>query len=247
MFFPKQKEKMGAKRKRGGRGQGKYVLKRAKKGLTTTQAKAAKRLIKKELRKDNELKYFSIARELELGILGTSGANQYYRSYNLFYEGVARGAGDHQFLGDKIRWKGIGIKYRITNGYFAGPGFTYSNQPITIDMYIVRVPHFYTGTSLPLNTMYNDTTSDPATWFMANDCKVLTKKTIRFTPQKAGDATTKQGKIWLKRDQNIEYKGFDINANLKNELNYYLVMINRSVAGERTNMYFTWQNYFVDS
>lgn len=235
-----------------GQSQGKYVLKRRKTGVSKTQAKAIKRLAKSVMKKQDELKRFHYAHEVELGISGTTGANEYTRSFNLFYHNgeaqqtIARGTADNQFLGDKLRWKGIAIKYKILNAYL-DTGLVWSDQAVTIDMFILKLPALYTTTSVPINLLYNETTSDVNTMFLQNGVKILKKKTIRLTPRKSGDRTVVTGKIWLRRDQNIEYRDFDTGYGLKDGQNYYLYMINRSPAGNRTRVGFAWQNYFVDS
>ena len=252
-LLPKIKIKKTMKRK--ATGQGKYVLKRRKttnKSLNKAQAKAVQRVVKAALRKQDELKYFKYDGGVELGPDGTSGTYQYYRSYNLFFHNgaannpVTRGVGDNNFLGDKLRWKGISLKYKVINGKVDG-GVVWSDQPLTIDVMIIKAPAYYTTTSLPIGSLYNDTSSDNNHRFLLPGVKVLKKKTIRLTPVKAGDKTVRTGKIWLKRDQTIEYKDFDTNYDLKDGQNYYLYLVNRTPVGPQTYMSFAWQNYFIDS
>lgn len=240
------------KGRNAGLGQGKYVLKRRKTNISQKTVQAMKRVAKSVMKSQDELKRFHYAHELELGILGTSGANSYTRSFNLFYHNgignqtISRGTSDDQFLGDKIRWKGVAIKYKILNAY-VDTGLVWSDQAVTIDIFVVKLPAIYTTTTLPVNLLYNETSSDVNTMFLQHGVRILKKKTVRLTPRKAGDRTVVTGKIWVRKDQNIEYKDFDSGWDLKDGQNYYLYFINRSPAGNRTLVGFAYQNYFVDS
>lgn len=234
--------------------QGKYVLKRQKltHSLGKKQVQEVKRLMRREMKKQDELKYFKYEASLEAGPNGTTGTYAYWRSYNIFYHNnagtatITRGTGDNQFLGDKLRWKGIAVKYRILNGWF-NSGWTYSNQPIVIDVMLIKAPALYTTTSLPITSIFNDTSGDANLAFMQAGYKVLKKKTIKITPAKTGDQLVRTGKLWLRRDQNIEYRDFESGFDLKDSQNYYLYFVNRSQGGTQINIAFSYQNYFIDS
>lgn len=229
--------------------QGKYVLKRHKAGhsLSKKQAREVQRQIKQQLKKRDELKYFKYETGIEMAPNAT-GATAYWRSFNIFFHNVSRGGGDNQFIGDKMRWKGIAVKWRAVNGSFNVGGWTYSNQPIVIDVMILKAPAIYTTSSIPVGSIFNDTSTDPInTGFMQPGYKVLAKKTIKITPAKTGDQIVRTGKLWLRRDQNIEFRDFDASFDLKDSNNYYLYFINRSQGGIATNITFAYQNYFVDS
>lgn len=202
------------------------------------------KIVRKEIKKTEETKFFKYATEFELTAGGTN-----HISYNLFYHGVTRGVGNNQLLGDKLKWRGICIKYKLINAYFT-TGFNYNTQPVVIDMYILKCPQYYTTTSLPWSVLHNDTTADPSTAFMEPGHKVLFKKTLRITPDR-GSATAQQkmlvGKKWLKRNQVIQYEDFETDYKLKDNMNYYLFFINRGNNTEKSNLYFTWQNYFTDA
>lgn len=222
-------------------------------GLAKKQRQAVKKIVKQQLRKSEELKYFKYEATLEVGVKGTTGTFSDYRSYNIFYHSgagtstITRGTGDNQFLGDKIRWKGIAIKYRIINGYVGGSGVVFNDQPIHLEVFLVKIPALYTTTSLPLTSLYNDTSVDTYHSFLRPGVKIIKKKTIKITPHKAGDKVVRTGKIWLRRDQNIEYADFEGGWEMKDGHNYYLYFHNKSVGGDRINISFAYQNYFVDA
>lgn len=209
--------------------------------LNKTQIRQVKSLVQK----DAETKYFKYNTTVDIA----SAYN--HVSYNLFYHGVTQGMTDNGFFGEKMRWKGISIKYSIENKYLMLM-YQWDRQPVIMDMYVVRVPELYTATSLPLTTIYNDTSAFPETWFLKRGVQVLAKRTIRLTPQEIGgsDIQRKQinGSVFIKRNQIIEYENFvDATYKLKNNLNYYLVWINRSPGGVKSNVAFSWQNYFKDA
>lgn len=225
------------KRKRSG--SDRRVVKRHK-PLAKSTVKAVTKIAKKVLKQDAELKYFSREFVTEIN-------PQAHKSWNLFYEGVNRGTDDNQVIGDKLRWKGVAIKYRIVNGYY-DISWNYSAQPIVLDFYVVRIPHYYTTANVPLNTIHNGTTTDANIWFVNDSCTVLSKKTVKITPNTVtNQANVKNGRMWIRRDQTIEFKDLGTGHDLKNGLNYYLIIINRSLAGNRCNIQFSWQNYFIDA
>lgn len=252
LSFQNKMKRKSYKGRNAGLGQGKYVLKRSKTNISKKTVQAMKRVAKSVMKSQDELKRFHYAHEIELGILGTSGTNAYTRSFNLFYHNgigsqtISRGTNDDQFLGDKIRWKGVAIKYKVLNAH-VDTGLVWSDQAVTIDIFVVKLPAIYTTTSVPVNLLYNETSSDVNTMFLQSGVRILKKKTVRLTPRKDGDRTVVTGKIWIRKDQNIEYKDYDTGWDLKDSQNYYLYFINRSPAGSRTLVGFAYQNYFVDS
>lgn len=212
--------------------------------MTKSQAAAARRIALKVLRANEETKYFVYGTQFNT----TPGSLQ---SYNLFYHGVTRGVGNNQLLGDKLRWKGIAIKYKIYNGKYDISGYTWDGQPVVIDMYLLRVANYKTTTNLGISDIANDTSGDLSLMFMNPDTKVLKKKTIKIKPdrgQAAAQQVVTSGKIWLKRNQIIQYEDFENNYNLKNGINYYLVIADRSQNGSKqSEVTFAYQNYFTDS
>jgi hypothetical protein len=230
--------------KRKGAGNGQYSVKRRKvdsKQLGKRQMSAVKKVVKSELKKDTELKYFRY-------LHSPTFAPGAYSTYNLFYHGVSRGTDNNQCLGDKLRWKGIAIKYNIINGIYGTGSYVPSNQPIILDFYVLRAPEYYATVNMPLSALHNDTTANASLWFLKSQIKVLTKKTVKLTVNDVSNAlTSKNGRIWIRRDQTIEFQDLSVDHNLKNKLNYYLVVINRSMAGSSIEMSFAWQNYFVDA
>lgn len=219
------------------------------KKLSKAQTSAVKTIVKRTIAKTEETKFFVYGYTTETtGVLGSGVISPV--SFNLFYHGVTRGPGNNQLLGDKLRWKGIAIKYRVFNAYQDITGFVWNTQPVVLDMLIVGVPIYKTSVSLTWSELRNDTSSDPNTYFLNPNVKVLFKKTVRITPDR-GSTTAQQrqavGKIWLKRGQVIQYKDFESDYSLKNNMNYYLVFMNRSPTTEKCNITFSYQSYFSDS
>lgn len=242
------------KRKASGTSQGKYVLKRRKttKSLSKAQVKTMKRIANAAARKADELKYFKYGAGTELDIKGTASSTA---SYNIFYHSgsglstIARGTGDNQFLGDKIRWKGISIKYTIVNGKLTGttPPWAFSNQPVKFEVILFRSPQLYTSSSYPYTALFNDTTTDAYNGFLSSEVKILKKKVVNITPAKASDGFARSGSMWLRMDKTIEFKDFETGYNMKDGQNYYLMFVNKSLNGDKTFFSFAYQNYFIDS
>lgn len=217
------------------------------KKLTKPMQKAVTSIVKKTIRKEEETKFFIFSDTFErTGVLTTALSPQ---SYNIFYHGVSRGTGNNQLIGDKLRWKGIAIKYRIFNAY-TDLNYVWNGQPVVFDIMVIRVPIYKVAISLTFNELRNDTSADPNTYFLNPDVKVLFKKTVRINPDR-GQATAQQrqavGKIWVKRNQMIEYKDYQVDQALKNNMNYYLVFLNRSPTSEKSQVTFSYQNYFTDA
>lgn len=213
-----------------------------KKGLSKKQYNAVKAVVKRQVTKTEETKFFKYAADFTL-----TGSNNLI-SYNLFYYSSA-GTSNNQMIGDKLRWKGICVKYAIRNADFT-TGFVWKDQPVIIDMYLLRTNVYKTTTSLTLAEIFNESGSDPNIGFLNNSTKCLAKRTLRITPDR-GSATPQQkilnGKIWLKRNQIISFKDFGTSYDLKDGRNYYLMFVNRSPTSEKSYIGFSWQNYFTDS
>lgn len=234
----------------GARKRVRVVRRRAtKKALTVTQKKAVTAIAKKAVSATVETKYFNYATSVS-PVAGTPV------SYNLFYHGVTRGIGQNQLVGDKLRWKGIAIKYNILNAELSGGVLVYYRQPIIIDLYILRANVYKALTSLALTDIATSTSSDPNLFYVDPQIgKVLYKKTVIITPQIDGTTVprmNRQGKIWLKRSQMIKYKDFSSSYDLADTNNYYFMVVNRSPsnptgATDKPYMAFSYQNYFTDS
>lgn len=217
-------------------------MRKAKKKLSKPMEAAVKSVVKRQISATEETKFFKKVDSFSL-----TGANTMI-SYNLNYY-VSAGTSNNQMIGDKIRWKGIAIKYSVQNQNGSNPP-TWYRQPIVLDVYILRCPTYKTITSLNLAEVFNETIQDANLGFLRNDVKSLYKKTIRINPElDTGTIPQKNisGKIWLKRNQVIQYADFGVDYKLKGGQNYYLYVVNRSVSTDPVWMAFSWQYYFTDS
>lgn len=221
---------------------------RGKKAMTKKQVNAVKSIIKKEVKKTEETKFFK-----SIAAFNIAGGNN-TTSYNIFAAGVSHGTGNNNFLGDKIRWKGLAIKYAVVNGSSGVAGITYYDQPVVIDIMVICTDKYKVSTSLTFADVFNESSTDPNVGFFNSSTKCLFKRTLRITPAIRDDYTTNgvqqkllTGKIWVKRNQLIEYKDFATDYNLKKGLNYYIMLINRSPSPNNSYVAMSWQNYFTDA
>jgi len=221
-----------------------------RKALTKKQLTAVKNVAQAVVRKNEETKYFVYNANFDVnGIFGGGGVPV---SYNLFYHGVTRGVGNNQLVGDKLRWKGVAVRYRMINGAYIAGSWTFQNQPVIVDMLILSTNVYKTTTSLTLSEICNDTTSDQNLYYLNPSTKLLYKKTLVIKPDR-GNATAQtsliNGKVYVKRNQMLEYQDFEASYNLKGTKNYYLMFIPRSPSGSTYlgNISFAVQNYFTDS
>lgn len=214
-----------------------------KKRISKATVAATKAIVRKELHRDEETKFFSYATEKEIA----GGVNGIV-SYNLFYQGIQQGLSDNAMIGEKLKWKGICIKYKMYNANFT-TGFNWNIQPVIWDFYILRIPVYKTITNLTASDLFNPTTNDANVAFMNKQVKVLFKKTVRITPQQqtATQRIVRNGKIWLSRNQVVQFNNLASGYEIKGPGQYYLVMINRSISTETSYCYFAWQNYFTDA
>lgn len=214
------------------------------KTIPKATVKFVKSAVAKQLRKDEELKFFTYS------TTGTIAGFDNVISWNPFYY-VNTGTSNNQLIGDKLKWKGLCLKYKVVNADYVSSALVYKQMPVVLDIYILRTNVYKTLTSLALTDVANESGSNASTFFFNNSTKCLYKKTVRITPDMNGTSAIQQkavtGKIWLKRNQVIQYKDWGTSYDLKGGQNYYVFFVNRSMSSDKTFFEFTWQNYFTDS
>lgn len=195
--------------------------------LTKRQVKAVTAIAKKVDLKSDETKFFRL-RYSEA--IGAPVGNKVITSYNLFYHGVSQGTSQHDMLGNKINWRGVAIHYYYTPNTLYGTNQNWLGHNLHIG--IIQCKTFKTTTSLNFSDIQDNSMQvDAWTGFLeAGKAKWLVKKTIPIR-QLAAEATNPpqnncqpvQGKLWIKRNQMIEFNNFLTSFELNNKYNYYFV------------------------
>lgn len=224
---------------------------RVNKALTKKQLSAVKKVANAVVRKNEETKFFNWVGNITVNGTG-SGGGGVPTSYNLFSQGVTRGVGNNQLLGDKLRWKGVAVRWRLINAATIGSTLTYQSQPLIVDVMILSTNVYKTGTSLTLADIRNDTVDDYNLYYLNPSTKMIYKKTLVLKPDR-GQSTVQEvltsGKFYVKRNQMIEYQDFENTYNLKGTKNYYIMVVPRSPSGTSYmgTLSLAVQNYFTDS
>lgn len=222
------------------------VRRSRKKGLSKRQTNAVKSIVKRTLNKNIETKFFSYVATAQLSNYGS------LVSWNIFYHGVGPGIGNNGLIGDKLNWRGICIKYQLSNRFLT-TGWNYNAQPVLLEIMIIETDTYKTSQSLVITDFANPTTNDPAMYFVDGATKVLAKKTLSIKPdvfpvgQGTAQRVTLNGKLWLKRNQLIEFNDLPKDYTLSKGKSYYFVVQHKSLASEACTIDFTWQNYFKDA
>lgn len=217
-----------------------------KKGLSKRQTNAVKSIVKRTLNRNIETKFFPYVATAQLSTYGS------IVSWNLFYHGVSAGTGNNALIGDKLNWRGICIKYQLSNR-FLDTQWNYNAQPVLIEIMLIETDTYKTSASLAITDFANPTTNDPAMYFVDGATKVLAKKTLSIKPDvfPVGSGTaqrvTLNGKMWVKRNQIIEFNDLSKDYTLSKGKSYYFVVLHKSLAAEKCTIDFTWQNYFKDA
>lgn len=216
----------------------------SKKPLAKKTINAVKRIVNKAINKNIETKFIPYSASGQLNNYGSC------LSWNLFYHGIDQGNTNNTIIGDKIEWRGIAIKYVITNRYL-DTTYVYNSQPVVVDLLLLETDTLKTSTSLVISDLSSSTTNDANTFFMDPATKVLMKKTVRIYPDR-GSATVQQrqvnGKLWLKRKQILQFTDFGkYDYKLAKNKYYYFMAIHKSISNEKCSIDFTWQNYFKDA
>lgn len=221
----------------------KNKMRMKKKSLSSKQTKAVKAIVKKTVAQSEETKYFPYTAVHEPLLYQLT-------SWNLFYHGAAHGTNNNQFIGDKLNWRGVCVKWTAQNVYL-DVNYIWVDQPILFDLYIIASDIYKTTSSLTLADISTSTnTTNPSLFFADPGTKILYKKTHSITLDR-GNATVQRktlaGKIWLKRNQMLTFNDFTKDRTFKNGKNYYFAVVNKSASGLRFTLDFTWQNYFKDA
>lgn len=172
-------------------------------------------------------------------------------TYNIFYHNVTTGASPTQLIGQSLNWRGLKLKYRVTNSYISGSSLVYSTQPVYLDVYVIETDTYKSTTSLSLSEVFTNP-SLPENGFLLKGVKILASKKVSIVPNLSdttGQQHIKEGSIWLRRNQKIE---FIRPANVSHELtrkNYYVMFVPRCTwTGTNCLTFdFSYKNYFQDS
>lgn len=172
-------------------------------------------------------------------------------SWNLFYHGMQHGTGQHQFIGEKVHWKGITIKYELFN-LISG---SVATQPVIINMWILSVPKYVTTSNLGYTDVFEDIAGQNlATEYYAPGVKIHTRKKITLRQNRSGEKLMTSGTIKLYRNQEIKYKDFANDYELDGKRNYYFVVWSDTLEPTGSgSLYsgatvkFSWRNYFKDA
>lgn len=171
-------------------------------------------------------------------------------SYNIFYHSVNQGSSPNMLIGQSLNWRGIKLKYRVTNQYPSGTTLVFTNQPIYVDIMLVESDIYKTTTSLSLSEIYNNPLL-PENGFLIKGTKILAKKTVTILGdrgQTAGQECIKSGSIWIRRNQKLEYmRALSFGHELTRK-NYYVVIVPRCnwTTGACCTVDFSYKNYFQD-
>lgn len=216
---------------------------KGKKVLTDKQAKAVKSIAKKVTLQEEETKFFQGS-----GISYPLIAD--LTSVNLFATNVNQGTNDNRFLGDSVTWRGLKVKYQLTNFYGAVPGW--KDGPFSVVIMLIATKKYTTSsTGLTLSDIRDDTSNLLSTYFLNNQTKVLFKRKISVNQLKAGEKRLISGDFWVRRNQKIHFKDFSASYELR-DMNYYLVWYgfdeaNVAVSTGVGQMQYAYKNYFKDS
>lgn len=212
---------------------------RRQKALNKSQAKAVKSIVKKVTASQEETKYFTYGTSLVPSSTGTG-----LTSYNLFYHNASQGVTNNTLIGDKLNWRGLKVKWSVLNN----TGSAWFDTPFTIVMAVIATKKYAAVTSLALDDIRDDTSSQTNRFFLNEQSKMLYKKEIRVSQAKTGDRKRITGNFWLKRNQMLKYKDFTTNHELK-DMNYYLCFWAYDEHNLLTSgsIYFVYKNYFKDA
>lgn len=217
-----------------------------RKVLSTKQVNAVKTIAKKVAQKEEETKFFNYSNGVTYPSITTPV------SWNIFYHSVAQGNTNNTFEGDKINWRGIKVKWMLTN--YGGAVRGYIDTPFTVTFMLVATKVYKSTTSLTLADIRDDNNSRPETYFVNNDTKILYKHEIKMNQVKAGDKRHITGNFFAKKNQMITFKDFDAGTHqLQGEWQYYLMAyawddnIGTYPADSCGQLIFSYKNYFKDS
>lgn len=172
-------------------------------------------------------------------------------SYNLFFHGMAQGTGQHNFIGEKVHWKGITIKYELFNLQSGNV----ATQPVVLNLWVLSVPKYVTTTSLAYTDVFEDISGQNlASEYYAPGVKIHARKKITLRQNRSGEKIMTSGTIKLYRNQEVKYKDWSTNYELDGKRNYYFCIWGDTLEPTGTaSLYagltvkFNWRNYFKDA
>lgn len=220
---------------------------KAKNVLSKKQAKAVQSIAKKVVANEEETKFFQYSNGV------TYPSVTAMTSWNIFYQNVAQGDNNNQMTGDKIHWRGLKVKYFLTN--YGGAIRGWLNTPFTVTFMLVATKAYQTTGSITLSDIRDDTNATFENYFVNNDTKILFKREIKMNQVKTGDKKHVTGSFWIKKNQKIQYKDFSASYQLAGEWQYYLVTyawddnINLITDPPAScgQLVFSYKNYFKDA